>query len=135
MRPTLFVQDVQNVWLYEPDSNQDLRRSVERRLGVMNDAIAFFRSKGFPVIIGYTEDPESGLVSGSWSFGVPDSLDVQEGDFRVSKRNANAFANPELGDFLKRNGCDTFVIVGLSASGLASSPAPRRAAGLPCATA
>ena len=117
MRPALFVQDIQNAWLYDPDSNQDLRRSVEKRLGLINEAIAFFRAKAYPIIVGYTEEPDEGLLPGSRSFEVPDSVDIKETDFMVSKRHANAFANPELGALLERKGCDTFVIVGLSASG------------------
>ncbi len=54
MKPALLVQDIQNVWLYEPDSNQELRKSVEKRLDVINQAIAWFRGNKLPVIVGYT---------------------------------------------------------------------------------
>jgi nicotinamidase-related amidase len=117
MKPALFVQDIQNVWLYEPDSNQDLRRSVERRLDAINEAIAWFRSKGLPVIVGYTENEEEGVTRGTESFEVPDTIGVEDADFKVTKRHANAFANPELGAKLRSEGCDSVVIVGLSASG------------------
>ena len=117
MKPALFVQDIQNVWLYEPDSNQNLRRSVERRIDIINEAIAWFRNEDLPIIVGYTETEEEGVVRGTESFEVPDSISVEEGDFRVTKPHANAFANPELGDLLRREGCDAIVIVGLSASG------------------
>jgi nicotinamidase-related amidase len=116
-KPALFVQDIQNVWLYDADSNQDLRMSVERRLDLINEAIAWFRSKKLPIIVGYTEDEDEGLLSGTESFDVPDTVNIEETDFKVTKRHANAFANPELGAILKREGCDTLVIVGLSASG------------------
>ena len=117
IRPALFVQDIQNVWLYEPDSNQDLRASVEKRIDVINEAIAWFRANKLPVIVGYTENEEEGVVRDTESFEVPDSIDVEETDFKVTKRHANAFANPDLGDMLRREGCDAIVIVGLSASG------------------
>lgn len=117
MRPALFVQDLQNEWLYESDSNQNLRKSVERRLDVINGAISWFRERRLPIIVGYTEDESAGLSPGSTRFEVPKTILVEESDFRVTKRNASAFANPELGAILKREGCDTFVIVGLSASG------------------
>jgi nicotinamidase-related amidase len=113
----LFVQDIQNAWLYDEDSNQDLRRSMEARLDLVNEAIAWFRGRGLPVIVGYTLDEGRGLLPGSRSFEVPESVRIEATDPRVTKRNANAFANPELGALLKRTGCDTFVIVGLSASG------------------
>lgn len=117
MKPALLVQDIQNVWLYEKDSNRDLRKSVERRIDLINDAIAWFRGKSLPVIVGCTENEEEGVLRGTKSFDVPDSIDVEETDFRVTKHHANAFANPDLGARLRGEGCDTIVIVGLSASG------------------
>ena len=117
MKPALFVQDIQNVWLYEPESNQDLRRSVEKRIDAINSAIAWFRSKKLPVIVGYTENEEEGVVRDTKGFEVPDTIDVRETDFKVTKRHANAFASPDLGKRLRSEGCDTIVIVGLSASG------------------
>jgi nicotinamidase-related amidase len=117
MKPALLVQDIQNAWLYDPDSNQNLRRSIEKRLGCINEAIAWFRGKKLPVIIGYTEIKEEGLIPGTESFEVPRSVHIEGTDFRVTKHHANAFADPELGAMLKREGCDTLVILGLSASG------------------
>lgn len=117
MKPALLVQDIQNVWLYDPDSNQDLRRSLEKRLGVINGAISWFRSHGYPVIVGYTEDEEQGLLPGTKPYGVPETVDVKDTDLKATKRHASAFGNPEFGAMLKREGCDALVIVGLSASG------------------
>ena len=117
MKPALLVQDIQNVWLYDPDSNQDLRKSVEKRLDVVNETIAWFRSKRLPIIVGYTEDKDQGLLPGTISFEVPKTVHVEETDFKVTKRHASAFGNPELGAILRREGCDAIVIVGLSASG------------------
>jgi len=117
MKPALFVQDIQNVWLYEPDSNQDLRKSVETRLDVINEAIAWFRKRKLPIIVGYTVDETQGLLPGTDSFEVPRSVKVRKTDLKVTKRHANAFGNPELGAILQREGCDALVIVGLSASG------------------
>jgi nicotinamidase-related amidase len=117
MRPALFVQDIQNFWLYEPDSNQALRESVEKRLGVMNEAIAWFRKRKLPIIVGYTVEEEHGLTPGTESFEVPKTVKIEETDIRVTKLHSNAFANPELGTILRREGCDSMAIVGLSASG------------------
>lgn len=117
MKPALLVQDVQNAWLYDHDSNQDLRKSLEARLGLINEAISWFRKRGFPVIVGYTEDPEQGLVPGARSYETPGSVHVTDADLKATKRHASAFGNPEFGATLKREGCDALVIVGLSASG------------------
>jgi nicotinamidase-related amidase len=117
MKPALFVQDIQNIWLYDPDSNQDLRKSVENRLDVINDAIAWFRRNKLPVIVGYTEDKEQGLLPGTKRFEVPGTVNIKDTDLKATKRHASAFGNPELGAMLRKQGCDTLVIVGLSASG------------------
>lgn len=117
MKPALLVQDIQNAWLYEPDSNQNLRKSVERRLEVINGAIAWFRKNGLPVIVGYTRDEEQGLVPGAKSYEVPPSVHVKATDLQATKKYASAFGNPEFGAMLKREGCDALAIVGLSASG------------------
>ncbi len=117
MKPVLFVQDLQNAWLYDADSNQDLRKSVEARLDRINEAIDWFRKRGMPIIVGYTKDESHGLVPGARSYEVPSSVHVEVTDLKATKRHASAFGNPELGAMLKREGCDTFVIVGLSASG------------------
>ena len=117
MKPALFVQDIQNAWLYEPDSNRDLKRSMEKRLDTVNAAIDWFRRNGLPVIAGYTQNAEEGLVPGAHCYEFPESVHVRESDLRATKRFASAFGNPEFGAMLKREGCDALVIVGLSASG------------------
>lgn len=117
MKPALFVQDIQNTWLYDHDSNQDLRISLEKRIDVINEAIAWFRGRKLPIIVGYTEERELGLFPGTRSFEVPESVKIMDTDFKVTKRHSNAFGNPKLGAILRENGCDTMVIVGLSASG------------------
>lgn len=117
MKPALLVQDIQNIWLYEAGSNQDLRRSVEKHLHVINRTIDWFRKKNLPIIVGYTLDEEQGLVPGTRSYEVPKSVHVKETDLKATKRFASAFGNPELGAMLKSEGCDALVIVGLSASG------------------
>jgi nicotinamidase-related amidase len=117
MKPALLVQDIQNAWLYDADSNQELRKSVEKRLDVINEAIAWFRRRRLPIIVGYTENREEGLLPGTKGFEVPETVSIEETDFKVTKRHANAFANSELGAVLRNEGCDTLVIVGLSASG------------------
>lgn len=117
MKPALLVQDIQNVWLYDPDSNQELRKSLEKRLDVINETIAWFRRNKLPIIVGYTEDKEQGLLPGTKFFEVPKTVRIKETDLRVTKRHASAFGNPEFGAMLRKEGRDTLVIVGLSASG------------------
>ncbi|MCJ7516793.1 MAG: hypothetical protein MUO18_02355, partial [Methanomassiliicoccales archaeon] len=84
MKPALLVQDIQNVWLYDPDSNQELRKSLEKRLDVINETIAWFRRNKLPIIVGYTEDKEQGLLPGTKSFEVPKTVRIKETDLRVT---------------------------------------------------
>lgn len=90
---------------------------MEKRLDLINEAIAWFRRKKLPIIVGYTEDREHGLHLGTRSFEVPNSVHIKKTDPKVTKLHANAFANPELGDLLRKEGCDAILVVGLSASG------------------
>lgn len=117
MKPALLVQDIQNVWLYDPDSNQDLRASLEKRLGVINETIRWFRKRNLPIVVGYTIDESQGLLPGAKSFEVPKTVHVIDSDLKATKLHASAFGNPEFGAMILSEGCDTLVIVGLSASG------------------
>lgn len=101
MRPALFVQDIQNEWLYEPDRNQDLRRSAEKRLDVINAAIAWFRRNKLPLIVGYTEDEADGLLPRTERFEVPEVVNIAKTNLKATKRHASAFGNPEFGAMLR----------------------------------
>ena len=46
-------------------------------------------------------------------------MGIKETDFRVTKHYPNAFNKTELETIVRREGCDTVVITGLSASGCA----------------
>jgi nicotinamidase-related amidase len=114
MKPALLVIDIQNIWL---DDNADLKRSVEKRIDVINGAIAWFRRHELPVIVVYHEEKERGLLPGTKPFEVPGYIRVEESDVKVNKRYPSAFGGTGLASILKREGCDTVVIAGLSASG------------------
>jgi len=114
VRPALIVLDIQNIWL---DDNKDLKASVERRLGVINGAIAWFRRNGRPVIVVNHEDRSKGLLPGTKPFEVAKTIHVKDTDTMVAKRYPSAFGKTELTDILRMEGCDTVVIAGLSASG------------------
>jgi nicotinamidase-related amidase len=114
MKPALIVLDIQNVWL---DDSKELKRSVEERLGVINATIGWFRRNKLPIVVVYHEEEKMGLVPGIHAFEVPPSVDVEESDVRVVKRYPNAFGKTGLDAVLRKQGCDTVVIEGLSASG------------------
>lgn len=120
MKPALLVVDIQNAWL---DENKDLRMSVEKRIDTVNHAVRWFRKKKLPVIVICHEDKECGVVSGSKPFECIEALEVRDTDVRVTKHYPNSFHKTKLKTILKKNGCDTVVIVGLSASGCALATA------------
>ena len=116
MKPALLVIDIQNAWL---DSNVDLKKSVHKRIDVINGAIGWFRRNRLPIVVIYHEDKERGAVPGTKPFEFPDTVDIDSSDIKITKRYPNAFGKTELEATLRREGCDTVVIVGLSASGCA----------------
>ncbi len=116
MRPALLVIDVQNAWM---DNSAELKESVHKRLGVMNEAIRRFREGNLPVIVIYHENREEGVFSGNAAFEFPDTVEIKEDDLKVTKHYANSFNKTGLESLLRKKGCDSVLIVGLSASGCA----------------
>ncbi|HXK36273.1 MAG TPA: isochorismatase family cysteine hydrolase [Candidatus Paceibacterota bacterium] len=114
MKPALIVLDIQNIWL---DDNADLKKSVEKRLDAINGAIGWFRRNKHPIVVVYHEDKEMGLLPGIKPFEFPPEVEVEETDLKVSKHYPSAFGKTELGAILRKKGCDTVLIAGLSASG------------------
>jgi len=114
MKPALLVVDIQNAWL---DESKDLKASVEKRINTINRAIRWFRSKKLPIIVIYHEDKECGAVAGSKPFRFVETVEVMDKDIRVTKHYPNSFCKTALPAILKKHGCDTVVIAGLSASG------------------
>ena len=120
MKPALLVVDIQNAWL---DENKDLKASVEKRINTVNQTIRWFRKKKLPVIVICHEDKECGAVRGSKPFACAEVVEVRDDDINVTKHYPNSFCKTKLNTVLKKNGCDTVVIVGLSASGCALATA------------
>jgi nicotinamidase-related amidase len=120
MKPALLVVDIQNAWL---DENKDLKASVEKRINTINQAIRWFRKKRLPIIVICHEDKECGTVPGSKQFECAEIVEVRNDDIKVTKHYPNSFCKTKLKAILKKNKCDTVVIVGLSASGCALATA------------
>ncbi len=116
VKPVLLVIDVQNFVL---DMYPGYSDSVAKHAKAMNDAIALFRRRGLPLVVVYHEDRELGPRPGTRAFAFHESIDVRDSDPRVVKNYPNGFNKTELADMLKRMGCDTVFIVGLSAVGCA----------------
>ena len=114
MKPALLVIDIQKAWLHE---NKDLRASVEKRLSTINRAIRWFRKKKLPIIVIYHEEKQYGVVRGSKPFEFLEAVEVGVDDKIVIKHYPNSFCKTKLNAILRKTGCDTVAIVGLSASG------------------
>jgi len=114
MKPALLVVDIQNAWL---DENKDLKKSIEKRLDAINEAIDWFRSHKRPIIVISHEDKESGTLQGTKAFEFAKSVKIMDSDIKVTKRYPNSFNKTGLKGMVRKLGCNTVVIVGLSASG------------------
>ena len=113
MKPALIVLDIQNAWL---DTSPELKRSLEKRVKTINEAIGWFRRRKLPIIVVSHEERGRGVLPGVKAFEVFDKIDVKETDVKVTKRYPDAFGKTGLDGILKQKGCDTIVITGLSAS-------------------
>ena len=112
MKPALVVIDVQSGWL---SFSEGLKKSVDERIGNMKQAISIFRRAGAPVIFTFHSFGELEIVPGSQDFKLLPGIDVNAGDEQVVKTHQNAFAKTELARIIRDRGCDTVILVGLSA--------------------
>jgi len=112
MKPALLVIDVQNGWLAQ---SEGLKVSTDLRLGKMLAAISIFHKANAPVIFTFHSYAEAGVVPGATDFEVVPGIDVATADGRVVKTHLNAFSKTELANLVRARGCDTVVLVGLSA--------------------
>ncbi len=116
MKPALLVVDIQNAWL---GNSPELKASVEKRMDVMNEAISWFRKSGYPIVVISHEDLKRSVTPGTDAFEFTQAVQIEEDDVRVTKHYPNSFNKTGLESILREKGCDTVLIVGLSASGCA----------------
>ncbi len=113
LKPALIVLDIQNIWL---DTSPVMKKGIETRAMAINDAIAWFRKSNLPVIVVYHSDRGRGPFPGTKAFEVFDQISVRESDVKIVKNYPSSFAKTPLDETLKKNGCDSIAIVGLSAN-------------------
>ncbi len=112
MRPALIVLDIQNIWL---DKCPEMKKGIDSRAKDINEAIAWFRKRGLPVIVVYHEDRQAGAVPGTKAFEFYEKINVSKNDTTIVKRHPNAFGETGLEGVLRQLGCDSIVITGVSA--------------------
>ncbi|AGB01953.1 isochorismatase family cysteine hydrolase [Methanoregula formicica] len=113
MNAALIAIDLQNGWL---EMSPGLKRSVEEKLSTMCATIKVFRKAGAPVIFTYHNYRKEGITPGNRQFDLFPEVEVRESDLKVVKTYQNAFNKTNLAFLLKERGCDTVVMIGLSAT-------------------
>ena len=81
----------------------------------MREAITIFRKAGAPVLFSYHSVIGKGIVEGSKDFDLLPAITAREEERKVIKTHLNAFNGTGLDTLLKEKGCDTVMIIGLSA--------------------
>jgi nicotinamidase-related amidase len=111
-KPALVVMDIQNAYVPMMDDE-----GKEQALDYVNYAITKFRERGLPIIVVYHTDPARGPKPGTDAFEFPEEIKITGDDIKVVKNFPSAFVKTELEEILRREGCDTVFLVGLSAVG------------------
>jgi nicotinamidase-related amidase len=109
MKPALLVIDVQNEFY---DHHQESMKSV---IEYINEAIALFRKKNFPVVVIQHKNADQGFVPGNSGFDVPNSVKLEPQDVRVVKTYSNSFTKTGLAEKLRELGVDTVIVTGYKA--------------------
>lgn len=104
--------DVQNGWL---GFSEGLKRSVDLYFGNMTMAISIFRKANAPIIFTFHSYSERAIVPGTQEFNLLPNIVIDSSDEKVVKTHQNAFIKTELARIIRDKGCDTVVIIGLSA--------------------
>jgi nicotinamidase-related amidase len=111
MKPALLVVDVQKAFFDDPTTAQSLNEAIE----TINDAIALFREKQFPIICVQHLDQNGNLVPGEEGFDVPETLGILPSDVHIHKTYGNAFIKTSLKTTLEEFEIDTVFITGFCA--------------------
>ena len=112
MKPVLLVIDMQKKFFgTNPVMTQSLNDAVEN----INQAIALFREKGFPIIAVQHMDENNDLTPGNVAFELPDGLNVLPSDVHIHKRYSNSFNKTLLADELQKRDVDTVIVSGFCA--------------------
>lgn len=113
MKAALIAIDMQNGWL---EMSPGLKISVAEKVSRMCQTVRIFREAGAPVIFTYHQYTEAGITPGTHQFDIFPELEIGESDLKVVKTYQNAFNKTNLSSILKERGCDTVMMIGLSAT-------------------
>jgi nicotinamidase-related amidase len=111
-KPALLIIDTQNNYLRFIQE-----RDKEMAFMFINFLIVLFRKHDFPVIRIYHRDEESGCIPGSGEFEYPDAIKIKKSDTQIIKTYSDSFNKTNLNEVLRKKGCNTLFLCGLSAIG------------------
>jgi len=111
MKPALLVIDMQNDFM--PYMSDEQKTTLE----MINWAIMIARKNNIPVIRVYNYNPDFGPKQGTEGFEFEKSLQVRDDDPKIIKNYPDGFAKTNLDETLKKLGCNTVFLCGLSATG------------------
>lgn len=112
MKPALLIIDVQNrMFEISPATADSLNLAIDN----INDAIAFFRDKGYPIFGIQHFHPEENLKPGETGFDIPESVALLPTDERIHKQYENSFNKTQLLEKLQEHDVDTVIVSGFAA--------------------
>jgi nicotinamidase-related amidase len=112
MKPALLVIDLQKEFF---NISQTYSGSLRSAIEYINEALALFRKKDFPIVSVQHKDENEGLVPGTEGFEVHESVKLEPQDLRIVKTYGNAFTKTALAEKLREVGVDTVIITGFCA--------------------
>ena len=112
MKPALLVIDLQRDFF---NISLTCSESLRSAIAYINEALALFRKKSFPIISIQHMDENERLVPGNEGFEVHESVKLEPQDLRIVKMYGNAFTKTALAEKLRENGVDTVIITGFCA--------------------
>ncbi len=114
IKPALLIIDIQNVFL-----GMVPEREKAVALQNINYYIYLFRSKGYPIIRIYHEDPKYGPKPDTEPFEFPKTVNIRPEDPKIIKHYPDGFNKTDLDKVIRETGSNTLFVCGLSAVGCA----------------
>jgi len=111
-KPVLIVIDVQKAFIGMMD-----QAAIDGPIEYINAYIGAFNQLGYPVIYVQHAAEEYGVAVGTETFEFIDEIPVPEDALKIIKTYGNSFTKTNLDEILKKSGCNTLFLCGLSASG------------------
>ena len=94
-------------------ADEDRESAPER----INETIAMFRERGYPIILVYHSDVKRGLEPGTTDYEFLESIAIKEDDAAIVKAHPSAFTKTDFEQMLRDGDRNTVFLCGLGATG------------------